>query len=44
MAKAYPNSHVIGFDYHAPSIEWAGKSAEKEGLKNITFEVAGSTD
>jgi hypothetical protein len=38
MAKAYPNSEVLGFDYHRPSIEWARKEAEKEGLKNITFE------
>jgi SAM-dependent methyltransferase len=44
MAKAYPNSTVLGFDYHKPSIEWARKQAEKEGLKNITFQVAGSTD
>jgi SAM-dependent methyltransferase len=42
MAKAYPNSKIIGFDYHKPSIELARKEAEKEGLKNITFEVAGS--
>ena len=44
MAKAYPNSQIIGFDYHKPSIERARKNAEKEGLKNVTFEVAGSTD
>ena len=44
MAKAYPNSRIIGFDYHEPSIERARKQAEKEGLKNLTFEVAGSTD
>jgi SAM-dependent methyltransferase len=44
MAKAYPNSTIVGFDYHKSSIEWARKNAEKEGLKNITFEVAGSTD
>jgi SAM-dependent methyltransferase len=44
MAKAYPNSTVLGFDYHKPSVEWARKQAEKEGLKNIAFEVAGSTD
>ena len=44
MAKAYPNSQIIGFDYHRPSIERARKEAEKEGLKNIAFEVAGSTD
>jgi len=44
MAKAYPNSKIVGYDYHKPSIEWARKQAEIEGLKNITFEVAGSTD
>ena len=43
MAKAYPNSKIIGFDYHRPSIERARMEAEKEGLKNITFEVARST-
>ena len=44
MAKAYPNSEIIGFDYHRPSIEWARMNVQKEGLKNITFEVAGATD
>jgi SAM-dependent methyltransferase len=44
MAKAYPNSTVLGFDYHKPSIEWAKKQAQKEGLKNISFEVAGAAD
>ena len=44
MAKAYPNSQIIGFDYHRPSIEWARKNAEKEGLNNISFKVAGATD
>ena len=44
MAKAFPNSKIIGFDYHRPSIERARKEAEKEGLKNIKFEVAGATD
>jgi SAM-dependent methyltransferase len=44
MAKAYPKSKIVGFDYHKPSIEWARKQAEKEGLSNVTFEVAGSTD
>jgi SAM-dependent methyltransferase len=44
IAKAYPNAKIIGFDSHKPSIEWARKEAEKEGLQNITFEVAKSTD
>lgn len=45
MAKTYPNSTFIGFDYHKPSIEWAKKEATKAGLeKNIKFEVASSTN
>ena len=44
MAKAYPKSQILGFDYHKPSIEWARKQAEKVDLKNVTFKVAGSTD
>ncbi|HJR46827.1 MAG TPA: class I SAM-dependent methyltransferase [Nitrososphaeraceae archaeon] len=44
MAKAYPNSHIIGFDSHKPSIDWAKDLAKKENLKNLTFEVAKSTD
>ena len=44
MAKAYPKAKIMGFDSHKPSIEWARKQAEKEGLQNITFEVAKSTD
>lgn len=44
MAKAYPKSNIVGFDSHKPSIEWARREAEKEGLQNLTFEVANSTD
>jgi hypothetical protein len=44
MAKAYPNSKVIGFDSHKPSIEWTRKQAEKEGLQNISFKAAKSTN
>jgi SAM-dependent methyltransferase len=46
MAKAYPNSKFIGFDYHRPSIEIARKRAREEGLteERITFEIASSTD
>jgi SAM-dependent methyltransferase len=41
MAKAYPASHFVGFDYHKESIERAGKSAAQAGLSgNVTFEVA----
>ncbi|AIF84897.1 Methyltransferase domain [Candidatus Nitrososphaera evergladensis SR1] len=45
LAKAYPNSKFYGFDYHEPSIEWAKKQAEKEGVADrVTFQVAKSTD
>ncbi|MGB7661276.1 MAG: class I SAM-dependent methyltransferase [Nitrososphaeraceae archaeon] len=46
MAKAYPKSKFIGFDYHGPSIEVARKRAKDEGLTEdtITFELASSTD
>jgi SAM-dependent methyltransferase len=41
MAKAYPKSKFVGFDYHAPSIEFAWKSAEKAGLHDqVGFQVA----
>ena len=41
MAKAYPKSQFVGFDYHAPSIEHAWKAAEKEGLADrVGFQVA----
>ena len=41
MAKAYPKSQFVGFDYHAPSIEFAWKSAEKAGLQDrVGFQVA----
>src|SRR5271157_4013279 len=32
MAKAYPKSQFVGFDYHAPSIEFAWKAAEQAGI------------
>ena len=44
MAKAYPDSKFTGYDFHPPSIEWARKQAEKDGLRNVSFEVAGSAD
>jgi 2-polyprenyl-3-methyl-5-hydroxy-6-metoxy-1,4-benzoquinol methylase len=45
MAKAYPNSKFIGYDYHELSIEIARKKAKEEGLSEdrISFEVASST-
>ena len=44
MAKAYPNSKIIGFDYINRRLNGPRKEAVKEGLVNISFEVAGSTD
>jgi len=41
MAKAFPNSHFFGFDYHDKSIEGARETAEREGVgRRVTFEVA----
>lgn len=41
MAKAFPASRFVGFDYHEGSIEWARAAAKREGLgSRVTFEVA----
>ena len=41
MAKAFPNSHIFGFDYHDKSIEEARESAKRQGVADrVTFEVA----
>jgi ubiquinone/menaquinone biosynthesis C-methylase UbiE len=44
MAKAYPNSRVVGFDYHPPSIERARQLAAEEGIDNVEFEVGTAQD
>lgn len=45
MAKAYPKSTFIGFDYHGPSIEYARKSASEAGVSDrVSFEVAKAKD
>lgn len=45
MAKTYPNSQFVGFDYHGESIEWARNDAVSEGVaKNADFEVAMAKD
>lgn len=44
MAQAYPKSTFYGFDYHAPSIEYARRAAARAGVADrVTFEVALST-
>jgi SAM-dependent methyltransferase len=45
MAKAFPKSMFIGFDFHPNSIEYARKHAEEHGvLANTRFEVAAAKD
>ncbi len=41
MAKAFPKSKFIGYDYHLESIEWARNDAVTEGVTaNVDFEQA----
>jgi 2-polyprenyl-3-methyl-5-hydroxy-6-metoxy-1,4-benzoquinol methylase len=41
MARAFPNSEFIGFDFHAPSIDEAWKHAQYHGTQdNVRFEVS----
>jgi 2-polyprenyl-3-methyl-5-hydroxy-6-metoxy-1,4-benzoquinol methylase len=44
MAESYPNSTIIGIDFHGPSIEEARAKAEKAGLTNIEFHEATAKD
>ena len=44
MAKAYPNSEFVGFDYHGPSVGRGRRSAAREGLSNVSFSVATAKD
>jgi SAM-dependent methyltransferase len=45
MAKAYPNSRFVGFDYHAGSIEEARRRASEAGLGDrVSFDVASAKD
>lgn len=44
MAKAFPNSEFIGFDFHQGSIDHAKKQATASRLDNITFQVATAKD
>jgi SAM-dependent methyltransferase len=40
MAKAFPKSQFMGFDYHGPSVERARAAAKEAGVSNCKFEVA----
>ncbi|HEX2064219.1 MAG TPA: class I SAM-dependent methyltransferase [Acidimicrobiales bacterium] len=45
LAQAYPASTVVGFDFHAESIEVARKRAADAGVaERVRFEVAGAQD
>ncbi|MGI9551091.1 MAG: class I SAM-dependent methyltransferase [Aurantibacter sp.] len=44
MAKAFPNSEFIGYDFHEGSVKHAAAEAEKAGLGNISFHVATAKD
>ena len=45
MARAYPESTFIGFDYHAPSIEHAREAARAAGVDGrVRFEVGRAQD
>ncbi len=45
MAQAYPASTFVGIDFHAPSVDAAGKAAVEAGVADrVHFEVAGGTN
>jgi 2-polyprenyl-3-methyl-5-hydroxy-6-metoxy-1,4-benzoquinol methylase len=45
MARAYPKSKFVGFDYHAASIETARRRAREAGVADrVRFEVATAQD
>lgn len=44
MAKAFPESEVIGYDFHGPSVDAARAHAAVHGLDNLSFEVASATE
>lgn len=40
LAKTYPKSEFVGYDYHGASIETARKRASEAGVSNARFEIA----
>lgn len=44
MAQSYPNSTIYGIDLHAPSIAEAKARAEKAGVRNVEFQLAGAKE
>ncbi|MEO0802071.1 MAG: class I SAM-dependent methyltransferase [Cyanobacteria bacterium J06642_2] len=39
MAKLFPNSYFVGYDFSAEAIAWASAEARRLELNNITFQV-----
>jgi SAM-dependent methyltransferase len=45
MAKAFPNSRFIGYDFHEPSVEEARRHAQAHGLSDrVSFEAASAKE
>ena len=44
LASAFPASSFLGVDNHQESIQGAVRTAERSGLTNVDFAVAGATD
>jgi methylase of polypeptide subunit release factors len=45
MAKAFPNSTFVGYDFHPSSVEQARANAKQHGVTaNTRFEVALASD
>ncbi|MEE9364962.1 MAG: class I SAM-dependent methyltransferase [Cellulophaga sp.] len=44
MAKEFPNSTFIGYDYHSKSIDQAKERAKEANVTNVSFEVATAKD
>lgn len=44
MAQAYPASHFVGYDFHAPSIAEAKTHAQAHGAANVRFETSTAKD
>ncbi|MBN9591714.1 MAG: class I SAM-dependent methyltransferase, partial [Alphaproteobacteria bacterium] len=43
LAKAFPNSEFVGYDYHPQSIETARERAKQAAAPNTRFEIADAT-
>src|ERR687885_1234494 len=44
MARTYPNSSFIGFDFREESIKKAKESAKREKINNVKFEVSSASE